>query len=527
MTISTVNVSPIRRALISVSDKTGVIDLARFLHSRKVEILSTGGTLKALIGAGIPARQVSDHTGSPEILDGRVKTLHPKIHGGILGRRDLDDHRRQMDEHGIAPIDLVVVNLYPFEETVAKPDCVLEDAIENIDIGGPSMIRSAAKNSDFVTVVTDPDDYPVIQSEMESGADSISLATRRRLAAKAFTRTAAYDRAISRFLTGEMTEGTEPFPERLDLAFTKIGGLRYGENPHQAAAWYALEGGEPCSLAHARVLSGKELSYNNLLDLESAARIARDFRAPAVAILKHNNPCGLASASVLAQAYSDAYDCDPVSAYGGIIGLNRVVDLATAQLIHETPFIEAVVAPGYASGVMDLLKTKATRRFLELPGLDTGLTRGSLEVRMIEGGALAQERDVATDEEYQWKVVTKRVPTGEERASMLFAFRAVKQVKSNAIVLVQGTKTVGIGAGQMNRLESVRIAVKNAGDKAKGAVLGSDAFFPFRDGVDAAAEAGVSCIIQPGGSKRDEEAVQAADEAGIAMVFTGIRHFRH
>ncbi|MCB9783467.1 MAG: bifunctional phosphoribosylaminoimidazolecarboxamide formyltransferase/IMP cyclohydrolase [Candidatus Omnitrophica bacterium] len=515
----------IRRALISVSDKNGIVDLAKFLDSQGVQILSTGGTLKALTDAGVPAVQVSDFTGSPEILDGRVKTLHPKIHGGILGRRDLDSHKMQMREHGIEPIDLVVVNLYPFEKVTANPDCSLEDAIENIDIGGPSMVRSAAKNSDSVAVVTDPADYARVQSEMEANGGAIGAETRRYLMVKAFARTAEYDSAIAGYLSSK-SEKTAAIPDRIQLNLKKVGDLRYGENPHQKAAWYT-DGSSGPKLPNAKVLSGKELSYNNLLDLESAARMVRDFAEPTVAILKHNNPCGLASDSDLATAYKNAYDCDPVSAYGSIIGLNRIVDAATAERIHESPFVEAVIAPGYAEGVLDLLTEKQSRRFLELPGLDQNPEKGTLELRFIEGGALAQEKDVAWEDDYDWKVVTKRQPTAEEKASLLFAFRAVKHVKSNAIVLVQGTHTVGIGAGQMNRLESVRIATKNAGDKAKGSVLGSDAFFPFRDGVDAAAEAGVGLIIQPGGSKRDDEAIEAADEAGIAMVFTGVRHFRH
>jgi phosphoribosylaminoimidazolecarboxamide formyltransferase/IMP cyclohydrolase len=515
----------VNRALISVSDKSGIVEFGRFLESIGVEILSTGGTLKSLRDAGVQAIQVSDFTGSPEILDGRVKTLHPKIHGGILGRRDLESHRAQMEEHGIQPIDLVVVNLYPFEKVTADADCSLEDAIENIDIGGPSMVRSAAKNSESVAVVTDPADYARIQAEMEEREGDLSHETRRYLMTKAFARTAEYDSAIANYLSRKLEQGSV-IPDKIHISLNKIGDLRYGENPHQNAAWFTT--GEPGpTLPNAKILSGKELSYNNLLDLESAVRMVRDYGAPTVAILKHNNPCGLASNNDLATAYADAYDCDPVSAYGSIIGLNRVVDQATAQRIHESPFVEAVVAPGYAEGVLEFLTQKQTRRFLELQGLDRVSSKGTLELRFLEGGALAQERDVVTDDEYDWKVVSKRQPNEEEKTSLLFAFRAVKQVKSNAIVLVQGTKTVGIGAGQMNRLESVRIATKNAGEKAKGSVLGSDAFFPFRDGVDAAAEAGVGLIIQPGGSKRDEEAIAAADEAGIAMVFTGVRHFRH
>lgn len=517
---------PIRVALISVSDKTGIVEFAKFLAEKNVRILSTGGTLKSLLESGVPAVQVSDHTGSPEILDGRVKTLHPKVHGGILGRRDLEEHRRQMEEHGISPIDLVVVNLYPFESVAARADCSLEDAIENIDIGGPSMLRSAAKNADFVTVVTDPADYEVVREEMNTHSGSVTAETRRRLAAKAFARTAEYDLAISSYLS-KATSPDADFPERIGFPLIKIGSLRYGENPHQRAAWYSLPHAPGSVLSKAKVLSGKELSYNNILDLEAAVRIARDFPDPTVAILKHNNPCGLASGSSLAQAYQDAYDSDPVSAYGSIIGLNRVVDRATAEKIHESPFVEAVIAPGYAEGVLELLTSKATRRFLELSGMEAPPAKGGMDIRMFEGGALVQDRDVVADGEYEWNVVTKRAPSQAERDSLLFAFRAVKHVKSNAIVLVRGRRTVGVGAGQMNRLESVRIAVGNAGERAVGSALGSDAFFPFRDGVDAAAKAGVRCIIQPGGSKRDDEAIAAADEADIAMVFTGIRHFRH
>ncbi len=515
----------VTRALISVSDKTGIVQLGQFLDSRQVEILSTGGTLRALQEAGINAIQVSDFTGSPEILEGRVKTLHPKIHGGILGRRDSESHLRQMKEHGIEPIDLVIVNLYPFESVTADPDCTLEDAIENIDIGGPSMVRSAAKNSESVAIVTDPADYSRIQLEMEENDGTVAPETKRYLARKAFARTAEYDAAIATYLARKL-EAESQTPDKVHMSLRKIGDLRYGENPHQNAAWYTSGETGP-TLPNAKILSGKELSYNNLLDLESATRMVRDFSEPTVAILKHNNPCGLSSNTDLATAYRDAYACDTVSAYGSIIGLNRPVDRATAEQIHESPFVEAVIAPGYDEGVLDLLVQKQTRRFLELPGLDQVVSKGTLELRFIDGGALAQEKDVVEDQEYDWKVVTKRQPTKEETSSLLFAFRAVKQVKSNAIVLVQGTKTVGIGAGQMNRLESVRIATKNAGEKARGSILGSDAFFPFRDGVDTAAEAGVGLIIQPGGSKRDEEAIEAANEAGIAMVFTGTRHFRH
>lgn len=518
----------INTALISVSDKTGLVEFGKGLAALGVKILSTGGTLKSLVDAGVPAIQVSEHTGSPEILDGRVKTLHPKIHGGILGRRDLADHREQMEQHGIEPIDLVVVNLYPFEKVTANPDCSLEDAIENIDIGGPSMVRSAAKNANSVTVVTDPSDYPRVLDEMKANGGDTLPATRRELQVKAYARTAEYDLTISQYLAARLANSSpSDFCPAFSSSYNRIGTLRYGENPHQQAAWYAQTGGPTCSLPNARILSGKELSYNNLLDLESAVRIVRDFAEPTVAILKHNNPCGLATSESLANAYMDAYECDPVSAYGSIIGLNRIVDRETAEKIHESPFVEAVIAPGYADGVLEFLTQKATRRFLQLTGMETPATAGVLEYRNIDGGLLVQARDTVADSEYDWKVVTLRVPTEAEKRSMLFAFRAVKQVKSNAIVLVRGTKTVGIGAGQMNRLESVRIAVKNAADRGQGAVLGSDAFFPFRDGVDAAAAAGIACIVQPGGSKRDEEAIEAADEAGIAMVFTNFRHFRH
>ena len=518
----------IQKALISVSNKAGVVDFAKFLTRHGVEILSTGGTLHVLRDAGIDAKQVSGYTGHPEIFDGRVKTLHPKIHGGILARRNNQSDVAQMKKHKIEPIDMVVVNLYPFEEITSLAECTLADAIENIDIGGPSLLRSAAKNSDFVTVVTDPADYDLIQKEMLERSGGIRPETRRLLAAKAFVRTAEYDRTISEFLLHKKT-GTngESSNGKLNVDLEEIGELRYGENPHQKASWYASPDRPDCSLPNATIHSGKALSYNNILDLEAAVRTVRDFPHPTVAIIKHNNPCGLATNERLAQAYQDAYDCDPVSAYGSIIGLNRKVDSETAAKIHETTFVEAVIAPGYEEGVLEQLTSKPNRRFLELSGMETHSGQGPTDLRWIEGGALVQEKDIVADEEYKCEVVTERAPTQEERESMLFAFRAAKHVKSNAIVLTQGTRTVGVGAGQMNRLESVKIAAGVAGEHAAGSTLASDAFFPFRDGIDAAAGAGIKCIIQPGGSKRDAEAIEAANEAGIAMVFTGIRHFRH
>jgi phosphoribosylaminoimidazolecarboxamide formyltransferase/IMP cyclohydrolase len=519
----------IRRALLSVSDKNGLIELARVLADFKVELISTGGTRKALSEAGLPVKDISDITNFPEMMDGRVKTLHPRVHGGILGIRDNPHHQAAMKEHGIQPIDLVVCNLYPFEATVAK-GAGHEDVVENIDIGGPSMVRSASKNYHDVAIVTDPSQYEAIVQELKEGNGALSLKTREKLAAAAFARTAAYDAAIARYFAGRQQE---PFPKRLTLGFECRMPLRYGENPHQQAAFYVESSTPwPC-VANAEVLHGKELSYNNLLDLDSALNLVREFNQPAVAIIKHNNPCGAAVAKKLEDAFKKAYDGDPLSAYGSVIAFNREIDEATATQITEPQrFVECIIAPGYAKAAFDLLTTrptwKSSVRLLRSGALDKEQARAaSLDYRRVDGGLLVQSRDVPADDFAKMQVMSKRPPSDQELADLRFAWLVCKHVKSNAIVLAKEGMVVGVGAGQMSRVDSVQIAVRKAGDRAKGAVLASDAFFPFRDGVDEAAAAGVKAFVQPGGSKRDADAVAACDERGLAMVFTGVRHFRH
>ena len=521
---------PIRRALISVSDKSGLEPFARFLSERKVEILSTGGSAKALRDAGIPVVDVSKHTGFPEIMDGRVKTLHPKIHGGILSRRDLADHVSAQKTHGIADIDLVVSNLYPFEATVAAGKS-RADCIENIDIGGPALIRASAKNHDFVTIVVDPSDYDAVVAEMTAMNGSTSLKLRRRLAMAAYSRTAAYDAAISRWMAGE--EG-EMFPQRLTIAGTRAQVLRYGENPHQQAAFYATGEKRP-GISTAKQLQGKELSYNNLNDTDAAFELAAEFEAPVVAIIKHANPCGVATGADLAAAYKRAFACDPVSAFGGIVAVNRELDGKTAELIGGI-FSEVIIAPSFSKDALAVLTAKKNLRLLATGGMPDPKDRG-LVFRSLAGGFLAQDRDGARTSAADLKTVTKRKPTEAEAKDLLFAFAVAKHVKSNAIVYAKDGATVGIGAGQMSRVDSSRIAAwkaaeaaKAAGETtswAKGSVVASDAFFPFADGLLAAAEAGATAVIQPGGSMRDDEVIKAADDAGLAMVFTGIRHFRH
>jgi phosphoribosylaminoimidazolecarboxamide formyltransferase/IMP cyclohydrolase len=518
-----------RRALLSVSDKTGLIEFGRFLASRGVEILSTGGTAKALRDAGVPVKDVSDHTGFPEILDGRVKTLVPQVHGGILGRRDLAEHLAQMQAHGIAPIDLVAVNLYPFEATVAK-GADFDDCIENIDIGGPAMIRSAAKNHAHIAVLTEPAHFAEIQAEIAE-AGGTRLATRRRLAAAAYARTAAYDAAISGWFAGQ--EGQE-FPERLSFTGTLRQTLRYGENPHQSAAFY-LDGSARPGIATARQIQGKELSYNNLNDTDAAFEALAEFADPAIVIVKHANPCGVAVAGDLAQAWDRALLCDPVSAFGGIVAANRRLDAAAAERITAI-FTEVVIAPDADEAALAVFAKKKNLRLLLTGGLPDPAAPGMV-FRSVAGGFLAQSRDAGRTSEATLKCVTKRAPTAAEMADLLFAFRVCKHVKSNAIVYAKNLATVGIGAGQMNRAESSRIAAwkseaaaKAAGlpePLAKGSVVASDAFFPFADGLEIAASAGATAIIQPGGSIRDHEVIEAADRAGLAMVFTGMRHFRH
>lgn len=517
----------IRRAVVSVSDKSGVVSFAKGLAQLGVEILSTGGTAKTLREQGVSVIDISDYTGFPEMLDGRVKTLHPKVHGGLLGQRSKAEHIRKMKEHGILPIDLVAVNLYPFEATVAKEDCSLEEAIENIDIGGPTMLRSAAKNYPDVTVVVDPNDYDPILSELKEKGE-ISVETNFRLAKKVFQHTARYDGAISNYL-GHIEKGKRiyEFPEVFTLQVKKVQELRYGENPHQKAAFYRESLLSEPSVSNAVQLQGKELSFNNILDIDSAYETVKEFDEAAAVIIKHNNPCGVAiSSGNLADAYRKARDCDPVSAFGGVLGFNRVVDGETAKEMVQI-FLEAVIAPGFDPEALEMIKTKRDLRVLQTPPLTAFSAQGGFDLRKVVGGLLVQDRDLGKVPMDQWKVVTRRKPTEEERRAMAFGWKVAKHVKSNAIVLVREDRTIGIGAGQMSRVDSTRLAVMKAQSSTKGTVLASDAMFPFRDGVDTGAEAGSTAIIQPGGSIRDNEVIAAADEYNIAMVFTGMRHFRH
>jgi phosphoribosylaminoimidazolecarboxamide formyltransferase / IMP cyclohydrolase len=520
----------IRRALISVSDKTGLVAFAQFLIQQGVELLSTGGSAKALRNAGLPVKEVSDHTGFPEMLDGRVKTLHPKVHGGILGIRGNAEHEKAMEQHGIAPIDLVVVNLYPFESTVAK-GAAFADCIENIDIGGPTLIRAAAKNHDHVAVVVDPEDYQVVQDEMSKAGGATSADLRRRLAATAYARTGAYDAAISGWMAGQIGEA---FPRRIAVGAQLKQSLRYGENPHQQAALY-LSGKPRPGVATAQQLQGKELSYNNINDTDAAFELVAEFDQPAVAIIKHANPCGVALGRDMAEAYRNALACDPVSAFGGIIALNRPLDGPTAEEIAKL-FTEVVIAPEADEAARAAFAAKKNLRLLVTGGLPDPAEQ-SMTLKSIAGGYLLQSRDSGRVSASELKVVTKRQPIAEELADMLFAFRVAKHVKSNAIVYAKAGITVGVGAGQMSRVDSSRIAAWKSREAAEaaglaqpatiGSVVASDAFFPFADGLLAAAEAGATAVIQPGGSMRDAEVIAAADEKGLAMVFTGMRHFRH
>ncbi|MDR3638293.1 MAG: bifunctional phosphoribosylaminoimidazolecarboxamide formyltransferase/IMP cyclohydrolase [Isosphaeraceae bacterium] len=527
-------VVPVRRALLSVSDKAGLIELGRALAARGVHLLASGGTRTALVAAGLDVTEVSAYTGQPEILGGRVKTLHPKLHGGILARRDVPEDLAALQAQGIEPIDLVVVNLYPFEATVARAGVTFEEAVENIDIGGPSLIRGAAKNHAHVAVVVDPAQYPELLSQLEAHGGT-TADFRRTLASAVFERTAQYDRMIADYLARtEPGETNEVFPRVFAPAFERRQVLRYGENPHQRAAFYVEPGTKGPNLATAQVLHGKELSYNNLLDLDSALRLIRLFAEPAATILKHNNPCGAAVAESLDQAFELAYEGDPVSAFGGIVGLNRTLDRATAErLCVPGRFIEAIIAPGYEPDAVALLTTKPTwRNSVRLLALNAPIgpeipAPGGFDLRRLEGGLLAQDWDAMEAEPAAGEAVTRRAPTSDERAALGFAWRVCQAVKSNAIVLAKGRQLVGVGAGQMSRLDSVRIAVSKAGGRAQGAVLASDAFFPFRDGPDAAAAAGVTALIQPGGSKRDDDTLKSCDEHGMAMILTGRRHFRH
>ncbi|UCD64579.1 MAG: bifunctional phosphoribosylaminoimidazolecarboxamide formyltransferase/IMP cyclohydrolase [Candidatus Zixiibacteriota bacterium] len=517
----------IKRALISVSDKTGVEKLARALEERGVEIISTGGTLNVLKKAGIHAISVSTFTGAPEILGGRVKTLHPRVHAGILYRRDHPGDVEQMSTSDSKAIDLGVVNLYPFEQTVAKQDATDWEIIENIDIGGPSMIRAAAKNYRSVTVVVEPDDYPRLLQEMAAHDGGTSMAFRRECAARAFALSAAYDTSIADYFGPGGAKPKEIFPPKLRLRFSKRSELRYGENPHQKASLYASDVFRGPSLIRAEQLSGKELSYNNYGDLDACLEMLLDFSEPFACVLKHANPCGAAIGKNVAEAYKRAYESDPLSAYGSIIGLNKEVDDECAQLLHETPFVECILAPAFTAGAIKLLKKKKNRRILTLPELMKGRPGGELVYRFVRGGLLVQTADDQDTPEAELKVVTKRAPTKNEMKDLLFGWKVVKHTKSNAIVLAKDGATVGIGMGQTSRVDSGFMAVKRAGERAKGAVMASDAFFPMPDGVGVGTDAGVTAIIQPGGSKGDEQTIAAADKAGAAMVFTGMRHFKH
>ena len=522
---------PVRRALLSVSDKTGLIPFASKLVSLGIELISTGGTAKALAAADLPVTEVSTVTGFPEIMDGRVKTLHPMIHGGLLGVRSNAEHVAAMTTHAIAPIGLLVVNLYPFEATIAR-NASWDDTIENIDVGGPAMIRAAAKNHDDVTVIVDPADYAVVEAELTSGGNATLLATRRRLAAKAFARTASYDAAISQWLARETGEPLDTF---FATGGTKRQALRYGENPHQQAAFYASPG-KPFGIAAARQLQGKELSYNNINDTDAALECLAEFtpNEAACVIVKHANPCGVATGADLHEAYAKALACDPVSAFGGIIAVNRPLDAATAAVITDL-FTEVIIAPSADEEAVDIVARKKNLRLLVLDG--NPMTGGNLAVKSVGGGLLVQTRDDMSVDHMDLKVVTRRQPTSAELADLRFAFRVAKHVKSNAIVYAKNGATVGIGAGQMSRVDSARIAVRKSEDVSRaaglpepgvrGSVVASDAFFPFADGLLQAAEAGATAVIQPGGSLRDDEVIRAADEAGLAMVFTGVRHFRH
>jgi phosphoribosylaminoimidazolecarboxamide formyltransferase/IMP cyclohydrolase len=521
----------VERALISVFDKTGVVEFAKRLSALKIEILSTGGTAKLLRENGIVVRDVSNFTGWPEMLGGRVKTLHPKVHGGLLFRRKNPEDQKQAAEQGIVPIDLLVVTLYPFEATAAKSGLTAEELIENIDIGGPTMLRSAAKNFESVTVVTDPADFARVVNELESAGET-TLETRLELARKVFATTSRYDGMITMELerleavAGRVALHARPvLPERVHIALRKQQELRYGENPHQAAALYVPAGRAPEGLAAAKQLQGKELSYNNFVDLEAARSLAAAFQNPAAVIIKHNNPCGTAEQATLLEAYRKALACDPVSAFGGVLAFNRVVDAATAQEVAKL-FVECIAAPGFADRAKEIFAAKKNLRLLELPAGGLEPERG-LQLKRILGGMLVQQPDLGELNDKELRTVTKRAPTAEEMQTMRFAWKVSKHVKSNAIVFAKGGATLGVGAGQMSRVDSVKIAVMKAQCSLAGSVVASDAFFPFPDGVEEAAKAGATAVIQPGGSMRDAEVIAAADRLGLAMVFTGMRHFLH
>ena len=523
--------TPIQRALLSVSDKTGVLEFAKKLHARNIELLSTGGTAKLLADNDIPVIEVSNYTGFPEMMDGRVKTLHPKIHGGILARRGTDD--AVMAEHNIPPIDLIIVNLYPFAETIAKPNCNFEDAIENIDIGGPTMVRASAKNHAHVAIVVNPSDYDVVEKELDENNGSISAQTRFKLATKAFEHTAGYDGMIANYL-GKIVENGEPlsdgesvFPSTFNMQFKLAQTTRYGENSHQKAAFYIEDNLQEASISSAKQLQGKELSYNNIADTDAALECVKQFdKDPACVIVKHANPCGVATGNTLLEAYERAFSTDPESAFGGIIAFNQELDAETAALIVEKQFVEVIIAPSVTAAANEAVSAKKNVRLLECGAFTADQPR--LDYKRVNGGLLIQDADLHLHDKLE--VVTKRQPTEAEMRDLLFAWKVAKFVKSNAIIYAKDAMTVGVGAGQMSRINSARIAgikAEHAELEVKGSVMASDAFFPFRDGLDAAAAAGIAAVIQPGGSMRDEEVIAAADEANIAMVFTGTRHFRH
>ncbi|PMS34508.1 IMP cyclohydrolase /phosphoribosylaminoimidazolecarboxamide formyltransferase [Trinickia symbiotica] len=520
----------IKQALISVSDKSGIVEFAQSLSALGVKILSTGGTAKLLAEAGLPVTEVADYTGFPEMLDGRVKTLHPKVHGGILARRDLPEHMAALETHGIPTIDLLVVNLYPFVATISKDECTLEDAIENIDIGGPTMLRSAAKNHRDVTVIVDPADYAAVLEEMRANNNKVGYKTNFRLATKVFAHTAQYDGAITNYLTS-LTEGLQhnsrnTYPNTLNLAFTKVQDLRYGENPHQSAAFYRDLAAPAGALAAYRQLQGKELSYNNIADADAAWECVKTFEATACVIIKHANPCGVAIGADPLEAYSKAFQTDPTSAFGGIIAFNRELDEAAAAAVAKQ-FVEVLIAPSFSEGAKAVFAGKQNVRLLEIP---LGSGQNPFDFKRVGGGLLVQSPDAKNVTPREIRVVTKRHPTPQEMDDLLFAWRVAKFVKSNAIVFCGKGMTLGVGAGQMSRVDSARIAsikAENAGLSLKGSAVASDAFFPFRDGLDVVVAAGATCVIHPGGSVRDDEVIAAADEHKIAMIMTGVRHFRH
>jgi phosphoribosylaminoimidazolecarboxamide formyltransferase/IMP cyclohydrolase len=516
----------IRRALISVSDKSGLAEFARSLASMGIEIISTGGTLAALKKSGIQAVSVSTFTGAPEILGGRVKTLHPKIHAGILYRRGNTGDETSLAEQEYKSIDIVVVNLYPFEKTMADNESTDEQIIENIDIGGPTMVRAAAKNFSGVTVITRPEDYDSLIDDLNKNDGSTSLEFRRNMAALAFDLTNKYDQAIAGYFRSDSATEKAEFP-RLNFAYDHKQSLRYGENPHQTASFYIDNNFAGPTLGTAEILSGKELSYNNISDLDACLDMLLDFSEPFASVLKHANPCGAAIGNTIAEAYRDALASDPLSAYGSIIGLNKTVDIDAAKLLHETFFVECILAPDFDPDALELLRKKKNRRLLVLPEISKGRPKGEMTPKFVRGGVLYQTADDHDIDAEHLKTVTKRKPTKSELESMLFAWKIVKHTKSNAIVIVKDKATVGIGMGQTSRVDAGALAVKRAGDRAKGGVLASDAFFPMPDGVEVATDAGVTAIIQPGGSKGDDKAIEAADKANAAMVFTGIRHFKH